>query len=422
MRGRSEEDTFPTLYRMNSREHIRRLFTRHGFEEVLLDTVEFQPNYLKFSIPSFLLGVLYERLVNSFRFLSGIRVNIFCVFRKKPEGIGKHILPGNRKYDGGRLNYYRRLLPAYLGIGRSHLTFWHETPAVNTDARSEEIGPYYQAFVEKADYPGPFDPAGVPQLDYRGRIGVQYNPIAIAQYGLANWNLWRRSGEADRRGKMIAAADWLTANLEKNPAGLEVWNHHFDWEYRTPLRAPWYSGLAQGQGISLLVRAHKETGEERYLTAARRAFQPLLRTTGEGGVLHVDPQDRRWIEEYLVEPPTHILNGFLWASWGVYDYALATGDVDARKLFSDSVETLKANLNRYDCGFWSLYELSGTWMRMVASRFYHRLHIVQLRVMHRLTGEPVFSETADRWERYLHSPFKRTRALLHKAVFKFLYY
>ena len=45
-------------------------------------------------------------------------------------------------------------------------------------------------FQGKAAYAGPFDSAGVPLLDYRGDIGRQHNPIAIAQYGLARFNRW----------------------------------------------------------------------------------------------------------------------------------------------------------------------------------------------------------------------------------------
>jgi hypothetical protein len=53
---------------------------------------------------------------------------------------------------------------------------------------------------------------------------------------------------------------------------------------------------------------------------------------------------------------------------------------------------------------------------MVASPFYHRLHILQLRVMHRLTGEAAFARVADRWESYTRSRSKRTRPLLQKRV------
>jgi len=321
-----------------------------------------------------------------------------------------------------RWNYLRRICSAYLTSRPSHLTFWHDTPQANARFRTGELGDYYMDFPGKADYAGPFDGAGIPLLDYHGVIGRQYNPIAIAQYGLGNFNLFRNSGEAARRQRFLLIAAWLRDNLRQNAHGVWVWNHEFDWDYRTRLIAPWYSGLAQGQGISVLVRAHQETGDAAYLDAAARAFESFRRTVDAGGVVHVDAEGNRWIEEYLVEPPTHILNGFLWASWGVYDYWLATRDHAAKEIFDAAVRTLAGNLRRFDAGFWSLYEISGTRMPMLASHFYHALHIVQLRIMHRLSGEPVFSEYADRWQAYAASPWRRNRALAYKALFKLLYY
>ena len=83
----------------------------------------------------------------------------------------------------------------------------------------------------------------------------------------------------------------------------------------------------------------------------------------------------------------------------------------------------EANLGRFDLGFWSLYEQSGTVLpMMVASSFYHQLHIVQLRVMHRLTGHEIFAGFADRWAAYSQSGIKRTRALCYKCAFKLCYY
>ena len=320
------------------------------------------------------------------------------------------------------LNYYRRIFSAYLLGGKSHLTFWHEIPAENPNASTTELGEYYVLFAEKADYQGAYDPSGIPQLDYHGHIGLQYNPIAIAQYGLGNYNRWRRTRDSTRKRKFLLIADWLCSHLEPNAHGLSVWNHHFNWEYRDTLRAPWYSALAQGQGISLLIRAHKDTGDPKYLDAARRAFVSFQRPIPEGGVAFTDESGDLWFEEYIVSPPTHILNGFIWALWGVYDYFLATKDISAQDLFSRGILTLLHNLDRYDLGFWSLYEQSGTRLPMVASTFYHRLHIVQLRVMHRLTRQDVFARIADRWESYARSRSNRARALAYKTAFKLLYY
>ena len=320
------------------------------------------------------------------------------------------------------LNYYRRIASAYLLGGRSHLSFWHETPQENSHALTGALGEYYMLFREKADYAGPFDAAQIPVLDYRGSIGQQYNPIAIAQYGLGNYNLFCRTQDRRHRNNVLLVANWLVEHLEQNSHGFAVWNHHFDWEYRNRLRAPWYSALAQGQGVSLLVRAYKESADPKHLDAAHRAIACFFQPINAGGVTFTDERGNLWFEEYIVSPPTHILNGFIWAAWGVYDYFLTTHEKCAQDLFASAVQTLLQNLERYDLGFWSLYEQSGTRLPMVASLFYHQLHIVQLRAMHRLTGEQKFAKVADRWEAYAHSVGKRTWALCYKSAFKLCYY
>lgn len=80
-RGRKDQDTFPTQYKLNSRRQLTREFGDEDFELVEFDTFEVQPNYLTFSTPSFLLGALYERLVNRCDFLASLRVNFICVLR-----------------------------------------------------------------------------------------------------------------------------------------------------------------------------------------------------------------------------------------------------------------------------------------------------------------------------------------------------
>jgi heparosan-N-sulfate-glucuronate 5-epimerase len=321
-----------------------------------------------------------------------------------------------------RIHYYRRIFSAYLGPGKSQLTFWHETPKANPRASYDRLGEYYMTFAEKADYSGHYDAAGIPLLDYHGQIGLQYNPIAIAQYGLGNYNLFASARGETRRRKFLTASDWLRDHLEQNEHGVPVWMHKFDWEYRDTLRAPWYSGLAQGQGISLLVRAHQETKEQSYLDAASRAFESFFRSMDDGGVIYTDEGGDAWIEEYLVNPPTHILNGFLWAAWGVRDFGLAKADPRARELFGRITQTLLRNIDRYDLKFWSLYEQSGNLLKMVASPFYHRLHIVQLRIMEQMTGEAKFGQVAGRWEEYTRSRIKRATALCYKSAFKLCYY
>jgi heparosan-N-sulfate-glucuronate 5-epimerase len=311
----------------------------------------------------------------------------------------------------------------YSARSRGPLSFWHETPTLNDAAFGADPRQYWMTFAGKARYRGPFDVRGVPLLDYRGDIGRQYNPIAIAQYGLARFNAWCVSRSPDAERSWRAAAEWLSTHLTPNAHGVPVWMHHFDWPYRVTLRHPWYSGLAQGNGVSMLVRAAAETHDAKFAAAAHDAFGPLLRRIEEGGVLHADSSGDVWIEEYIVPGPTHILNGFIWALWGVRDYAWWADRDDAWRLWHACVRTIERRLSAYDTGWWSLYELAPAGRRrMLASPYYHRLHVTQLQVLARMTGSAVFAGAARRFSRYHANALFRLRAVAEKACFKITRY
>lgn len=88
LRGRADEDTFPTCYRLNSRGDMRRHFTAAGFDQCDMQMVEAPPNYLMFSVPTFLAGVAYERVVGGSRLLQDLRVNIIGRFQKASSAAG----------------------------------------------------------------------------------------------------------------------------------------------------------------------------------------------------------------------------------------------------------------------------------------------------------------------------------------------
>ncbi len=319
--------------------------------------------------------------------------------------------------------YYLRVFQAYLGSGTSQLSFWHEQPALNARAFDPGSLQYFMTFHDKSEYAGPFDAEGIPLLDYRGSLGRQYNPIAIAQYGLACGN--RRDENERFNRQFLMCADWLVRNLKPNPHGVASWMHTFNWEYFRTLVAPWYSGLAQGQGVSLLVRAYRATNQRAYLDAATTALKSLGTPIDQGGVLFKDAEGDWWIEEYITDPPTHILNGFLWASWGVWDYLQLPAQSNTSEIkdwWERFVATLEHHLGKFDNGYWSLYDRSPVRYPNVASPFYHRLHIVQLDVMHRLTGRAVFRKMHDRWQAYQVRGWNRRKALMQKALFKLFYF
>lgn len=81
-RGRAEEDTFPTLYRANSRGSIRRLAAMTGFEVEAIELVEGRPEYLRIHPVTYVAGLAYERLVNGLPLLASIRILLMGALRK----------------------------------------------------------------------------------------------------------------------------------------------------------------------------------------------------------------------------------------------------------------------------------------------------------------------------------------------------
>ncbi|MEY6432341.1 hypothetical protein ABC977_07975 [Thioalkalicoccus limnaeus] len=81
-RGRAGDDVFPTRYQANSPADIRQLASGAGFDVVRLELIEGRPEYLRFSAPTYLLGWLYERLVNRLSGLARFRVLLVVALRK----------------------------------------------------------------------------------------------------------------------------------------------------------------------------------------------------------------------------------------------------------------------------------------------------------------------------------------------------
>lgn len=81
-RGRSEEDTFPTVYRANCRKDIARLATETGFAVDNIELIEGRPEYLRMSPVTYAAGLAYERLVNSLPTFQNMRVVLIGSLRK----------------------------------------------------------------------------------------------------------------------------------------------------------------------------------------------------------------------------------------------------------------------------------------------------------------------------------------------------
>jgi SAM-dependent methyltransferase len=75
-RGRIEADTFPTRYRVNDRKIVERLAMASALRVVSIERIETKPDYLFFHPLAYRAGIAYERAVNRWDALAGLRVQI----------------------------------------------------------------------------------------------------------------------------------------------------------------------------------------------------------------------------------------------------------------------------------------------------------------------------------------------------------
>ena len=81
-RGRFDSDVSPTLYRANTPSRLREVARQAGLRVYELELREGVPAYLEWSWLSFMLGTLYERTVNRFEALAGLRVHMLAALEK----------------------------------------------------------------------------------------------------------------------------------------------------------------------------------------------------------------------------------------------------------------------------------------------------------------------------------------------------
>ena len=81
-RGRAEIDTFPTRYRINTRKDVLAFASKAGFDVVSVNRIEGRPEYLRIFWPAYLIGIFYERIVNSGSGMAPFRVLLIAELRR----------------------------------------------------------------------------------------------------------------------------------------------------------------------------------------------------------------------------------------------------------------------------------------------------------------------------------------------------
>jgi hypothetical protein len=310
-------------------------------------------------------------------------------------------------------NSYKSINTILMYLGFKKEEYWHiDYQEYDFEYNGKN---YFWDISKKATwFEGEFDENGI--YLYKGSDGKNYySVINLAQYALGAYEEYLKTNNLKWYHEFIKHCDWLVENHMKFKKCDGIWINKYPMKV-FGLEKEWSSGLAQAFGISALVRAFNETQEEKYLKAALKASEAYFVNVEDGGVLY-EENDFMCFEEYTTNSPSSVLNGYIFSIWSLYDLKMICNDEKIENLYNRSIKNLTRNIGKWDLGFWSRYDL---WEKHynIASYFYHKLHIKQLKVLYRLTNEEIFIKYAKKWDKKRKNIILSLYALVKKILFR----
>lgn len=250
------------------------------------------------------------------------------------------------------------------------------------------------------------DSQGLPIVDYgviNGvQIGLQHNPVTICQQAF-NYFDGIHVPDSINRQRFLKCANWIVDNSEFLNDG-NVLPYRFIYP-RYSMPSYWISAMAQAQAIQVMVRAHRLTGDSRYIENARKLLSVFSIDVDSGGVAHkhLPLTSGWWYEEYASpsgDDPMP-LNGMMYTLIGLKEFHNYTNDSTSNKLFTKGIQALKDILPSFDRNGHSYYDILG----LPAGGDYHLVHIELLDTLYRLTGDNILAEYRNRWQEYNDAQF-----------------
>jgi len=222
---------------------------------------------------------------------------------------------------------------------------------------------------------GTLDTNGIPIVNYS--FGDYRNPVTTCGNAMGFHQRYLREYEESDLTYFLNNADWLLETMDENGY------LHYEFEYTHGgqiMDLGWTSGMAQGEALSVLSVAYNLTSDDKYLTGAELVFSTFSDSTSEYRFVVIE-DDYLYLEEYPSPDSCHVLNGFIFGMWGLWDFYTITESEESLRLFKGSLKTILDNY--YD---WYLSEnktvscLHGGYYEN-----YHNLHLILMQSLFNLT-------------------------------------
>jgi hypothetical protein len=199
---------------------------------------------------------------------------------------------------------------------------------------------------------------------FYGEDGWHRNFTTVAQLALACYDDYIRNKNPKSEQLFWTQVKDLCSHYNEID-NMAAYPYSMPWKIFS-LPAGWYSGLAQGQVLSVLVRAFVLSNDDYYLDVAQKVADFMFRPVQEGGVFTYTPEGYEWIEEYPTNPPSYVWNGHVFAIMGLIDFNKIRCSEKVSEHIDNLIMSVKNTIEIYDTGSqvhywrWDSKNLCGT--------------------------------------------------------------
>ncbi len=183
-----------------------------------------------------------------------------------------------------------------------------------------------------------------------------YHPVNSSWYINQMLSSYHESNNQLYFDRAIATSKYLIKWSITDDNGAVWFPYRFSHAVRTlRLGTPWYSGMAQGMMTSVFVNLYDATGDEYWKSMASGTGKSFDQPKVESGpwfhnVALLDGKKFVYYEEYpaLADGQNaHVVNGHIYALYGLYDYYRISGDKHVRWLFDVGASSIRDSFGAY---------------------------------------------------------------------------
>src|SRR5579859_4630163 len=210
-------------------------------------------------------------------------------------------------------------------------SYYHQAQGIGRAFVPHELKGYFNDLTGKTSWKGKVDPNGLPYNTLTNGNRV-YFPIMLCQKALGHWDRSLLESAESERAEFLKIALWLIDNQDDS-GGWDTWGILGQKEQFR------YSAMTQGEAISVMARAHELTGKLAFQSAIRKAVALMRKPVSQGGVCCYE-SDAVFLEEFPGPARDTVLNGWIFALFGIHDYLVKFRDDEVKKFYESTLASL----------------------------------------------------------------------------------